>query len=324
MVRDKQSESRNNRQADAEAMKKKVGAKSTSATKDKTKYPADWTKWETGEDGVRTATNHERSAAEAYERCGMSRKTAIALVEEGYAQMSDLQGSKSRKDVTSLMNVMRSPGDATYGYSVTASFERCFYIMTWAAMYLERCSRDLDMDEINPDWCLQWEHQILLEEKNVNISPYDYPVASISQTDRLFELLFMVLANIRDLYGIPLIGYVRYETFILPSDDHRGYYNRPDAEMKAQVMIYDQEDPKTDKVAMGDDQIVIARADTLNLVATAAMPLVWEVLFHFFGNTQLWVHVRCTTADKNGRLAYFLLRHHMMVPGYLTSQSPPY
>ena len=33
------------------------------------------------------------------------------------------------------------------------------------------------------------------------------------------------------------------------------------------------------------------------------------------------MHVRCTNADKNGRLAYFLLRHHMMGPGYLTAQS---
>ena len=51
------------------------------------------------------------------------------------------------------------------------------------------------------------------------------------------------------------------------------------------------------------------------------MPLVLEVLFHFFCNTQLWVHVRCTNADKNGKLAYFLLCRHMMGPGYLTSQS---
>ena len=72
---------------------------------------------------------------------------------------------------------------------------------------------------------------------------------------------------------------------------------------------------------MRDDQILIAHASTLTLVATAAMPLVWEVLFHFFGNTPLWVHVRCTNADKNGRLAYFILRHHMMIPGYLTAQS---
>ena len=42
--------------------------------------------------------------------------------------------------------------------------------------------------------------------------------------------------------------------------------------MKARVMIYDQEDPKTNKFAMRDDQIVIARAATLTLVATAAMP----------------------------------------------------
>ena len=144
MVRDKQSE----------ATKKKVGAKSTSATKDNTKYPVDCTKGETGYDGVRTATTHERSAAEAYERCSMSRKASIALVEEGYAQMSDLQGLKTRKDVTSLMKVMRSPGDATYGHAVPASFDRYFYLMTWAAMHLESCSCDLDMDEINPDWCL--------------------------------------------------------------------------------------------------------------------------------------------------------------------------
>ena len=85
--------------------------------------------------------------------------------------------------------------------------------------------------------------------------------------------------------------------------------------MKARVMIYDQEDPKTDKVAMRDDQIVISRSATLTLVATSAMPLVWEVLFHFFGNTPLWVHVCCTNADNNRRLAYFLLRHHMMEPG---------
>ena len=72
---------------------------------------------------------------------------------------------------------------------------------------------------------------------------------------------------------------------------------------------------------MRDDQIVIARAATLTLVATADMPLVWEVLFCFFGNTPLWVHARCTNANKNGRLAYFLLRHHMMGPGYLTDQN---
>ena len=72
---------------------------------------------------------------------------------------------------------------------------------------------------------------------------------------------------------------------------------------------------------MRDDQIVIARASTLTLVVTATVPLVWEVLFHFFGNTPLWVNVHCTNADKNGRLAYFLLLHHMMGPGYLTSQS---
>ena len=168
---------------------------------------------------------------------------------------------------------------------------------------------------VHPDWCLQWENQILLEENSINISPSNYPVASITQPAILFEVLAMVLAKIRDLYGIPLIRYVRDEPFVLPNDDHCEYYNCPDAEMKAQVMIYDQEDPKTDKVAMRDDQIVIARADTLNLVATAAMPLVWEVLFHFFGNTPLWVHVRCTNANKNGHLVYFLLRHHMMGPG---------
>ena len=68
----------------------------------------------------------------------------------------------------------------------------------------------------------------------------------------------MVLAKICDLYGIPLIGYVRDEPFVLPNDDHPEYYNYPDAEMKARVMIYDQEDLKTDKVSMMDDQIVIA------------------------------------------------------------------
>ena len=146
MVRDEGSES----------PKMRVSAKSTSITKDKTKYPADWTKGETGDDGVLTATTHERSAAEAYECCGLSRKIAIALVEEGYDQMSDLQGLKTRKDVASLTRIMRSPGDATYGHAVPASFERYFYLMTWAAMHLERCSRDLDMDKINPDWCLQW------------------------------------------------------------------------------------------------------------------------------------------------------------------------
>ena len=81
MVRDKRNEAQGNRQADAKSLKKKVSAKSTCATKDKTKYPADWTKEETGDDGVRAATTHERSAAEAYESCGLSRKTAIALVE---------------------------------------------------------------------------------------------------------------------------------------------------------------------------------------------------------------------------------------------------
>ena len=78
-------------------------------------------------------------------------------------------------------------------------------------MHLERCSRELDMEEINPDWCLQWEHQILLEEKSIQISSSDYPVASITQPGRLFEVLAMFLAKIRDLYGIPLIGYVRDE-----------------------------------------------------------------------------------------------------------------
>ena len=87
-------------------MKKKVGAKSTSATKDKTKYPADCNKGGTVDDGERTATTHERFAAEAYERCGLSRKTAISLVGKGYAQMSDLQGLKTRKDVASLMKVI--------------------------------------------------------------------------------------------------------------------------------------------------------------------------------------------------------------------------
>ena len=154
--------------------------------------------------------------------------------------MSDLQGLKTRKDVSSLMKVMRSPGNVTYGHAVPASFERYFYLMTWAAMHLERCSCDLDMDEINPDWCLQWENQILLEENIVNISPSDYPVASISQPGRLFEVLVTVLSNICDLYGIPLIGYVRNEPFVLPSDDHPEYYNCPNAEMKARVMIYDQ------------------------------------------------------------------------------------
>ena len=120
------------------------------------------------------------------------------------------------------------------------------------------------MEEINPDWCLQWEHQILLEEKSVNISPSDYTVASINHPGRLFEVLAMVLANIRDLYSIPLIGYVRNEPFVLPNDDHREYYNSPGAEMKARVIIYYQEDSKTDKVAMKDDQILIARAATFS------------------------------------------------------------
>ena len=66
---------------------------------------------------------------------------------------------------------------------------------------------------------------------------------------------------------------------------------------------------------------MISRAATLTPVATAAMPLVWEVLFYFFGNTPLWLHVHCTNAGNNGRLAYFLLRHHIMGPVYLTAQS---
>ena len=65
--------------------------------------------------------------------------------------MSNLQGLKTRKDVTSLMKVMQSPGDATYIHAVHSSFERYFYLMIWAAMHLERCSRDLDMDKINSD-----------------------------------------------------------------------------------------------------------------------------------------------------------------------------
>ena len=85
MVRDKGSE----------ALKMRVSAKSNSTTKDKTNYPADWTKGETGDDGVRTATTHERYTAEAYERCGLSWMTAIEFVEEGYAQMSDIQGLKT-------------------------------------------------------------------------------------------------------------------------------------------------------------------------------------------------------------------------------------
>ena len=117
---------------------------------------------------MRTATTHDRNAAEAYERCGLSWKTAIALVDEGYAHMSDLKGLKTRKDITSLTKVMRSLGEATCGLAVPASFEWYFYLSTWAAMHLERCSRDLDMEKINPDWCLQWEHQILLEEKSIN------------------------------------------------------------------------------------------------------------------------------------------------------------
>ena len=130
----------------SEALNIRVSAKSTSATKDKTKYPADWTKGETGDDGVRTVRTHERYAAEAYERCGLSQKTSIALVEEGYSHMSDLQGLKTSKDVPSLMKVVRSPCDATYVHAVPAYFERYFYLMTWAAMHLERCSRDLYMD----------------------------------------------------------------------------------------------------------------------------------------------------------------------------------
>ena len=122
----------------SEALKMTVNAKRNIVTKDNTKYPTDWTKWETGDDGVRTATNHERSAAEAYERCGISNKTAIALVEEGCAQMSDLQGLNTRKYVVSLMKFMRSSGDATYGHDVPASFERYFYLMTLAAVHLER------------------------------------------------------------------------------------------------------------------------------------------------------------------------------------------
>ena len=110
MVRDERSE----------AMKKKAGSKSSSATKDKTKYPADCTKGETGDDDVRTVTTHERFAAEAYERCGLSRKTAITLVEEGYAQMSYLQGLNNRKDFAILTKVMQSPGDETYGHAGTA------------------------------------------------------------------------------------------------------------------------------------------------------------------------------------------------------------
>ena len=66
MVSDERSEARGNRQAAAEALNNRVNAKSTSATKNNTKYPADWTKEETGDDGVRAATTHERSAAEAY------------------------------------------------------------------------------------------------------------------------------------------------------------------------------------------------------------------------------------------------------------------
>ena len=64
----------------SEALKMRVSANNTSAIKEKTKYPEDWTKGETGDDGVRAATTHERSATEAYERCVLSQKTAIALV----------------------------------------------------------------------------------------------------------------------------------------------------------------------------------------------------------------------------------------------------
>ena len=84
----------------------------------------------------------------------------------------------------------------------------------------------------------------------------------------------MVLSKIRDLCGIPLIRYVNDEPFLLPNDDHPECYNCPDVEIKARVIIYDQEDPKTNIVAMMNGQIVIARAATLTLVATAAMPLV--------------------------------------------------
>ena len=74
MERDKQNEAQGNRQAAAESLKKKVISKSTSETKDKTKYPVDWTKGETGDDGARATTTHERSTAGVYERCGLSRK----------------------------------------------------------------------------------------------------------------------------------------------------------------------------------------------------------------------------------------------------------
>ena len=179
---------------------------------------------------------------------------------------------------------MLSPGDATYGHAIPASFERYFYLMTWAAMHLEHCSRDLDMDEINPYWCLQWEHQILLEEKSINISLSNYHVASITQPGRLFEVLAMVLAKIRYLYGIPLIGYVRNEPFVLTNDDHREYYNCPDAEMEAWIMIYNKEDLKTDKVAMKDDQIVIYPSCHIDPVGNrcyalsleGAVPLLWK------------------------------------------------
>ena len=66
-------------------------------------------------------------------------------------------------------------------------------------------------------------------------------------------MLAIVLAKICDLYGIPFIGYVCDEPFVLTNDDHREYYNFPDAEMKARLMIYDQEGSKTDKVAIRDD-----------------------------------------------------------------------
>ena len=71
-------------------------------------------------------------------------------------------------------------------------------------------------------------------------------------------MLATVLAKIRDLYVIPLIGYVCNEPFVQPNDDDPEYYNCPDAEMKARLMIYDQEDTKTNKVAKRDDQILIA------------------------------------------------------------------
>ena len=45
------------------------------------------------------------------------------------------------------MEVMRALGDATYGHAVPESFERYIYLMTWAAMHLERCSHDLDTEK---------------------------------------------------------------------------------------------------------------------------------------------------------------------------------